>query len=178
MDIFAHTLWAGAAYKAANKKYRTRYTVWLGAFWGVFPDLFAFTIPFVWIVITFVQGNLHRSDFPDPDEAQPFTSTRVPSVFKISYTLYNYSHSTVIFLLVFFLVWLIFKRPVWEMWGWLLHILIDIPTHTARLFPTPALWPIYDLRFNGIPWSRPWFMALNYSALLIVYILLWKKKKT
>jgi hypothetical protein len=33
---------------------------------------------------------------------------------------------------------------VFEMRGWLLHILIDIPTHSFRYYETRFPWPISD----------------------------------
>jgi hypothetical protein len=64
-----------------------------------------------------------------------------------------------------------------EMLGWALHILIDIPTHSLRFFATPFLWPLSDYRFNGISWGNRWFMLANYTALAIVYILLWRTSR-
>jgi len=54
MDIFSHGLWAIVAYKGTNDfvlkpKSKKSLKVWLAAFWGIFPDLFSFAIPFVWI---------------------------------------------------------------------------------------------------------------------------------
>ena len=65
----------------------------------------------------------------------------------------------------------------WEMTGWMLHSMIDIPTHTRRLYPTPFLWPLSDFTIDGISWGRPWFLALNYSALVIVFLLLRLKSR-
>jgi len=86
--------------------------------------------------------------------------------------LYDPSHSLVVFLSVFALTWLIFGRPVWVLLGWALHVLMDIPTHSAR-YPTPFLWPISSFRIIGIAWYQRWFMLLNYTALAAVFLLLW-----
>lgn len=61
MDIFSHGLWAGAAYKAVNKKAKKPLNVWLAGFWGVFPDLFAFTIGFAWIFGSLIFEKLSKS---------------------------------------------------------------------------------------------------------------------
>ena len=65
-----------------------------------------------------------------------------------------------------------FRRPVLEMLGWALHILIDILTHKA-IFAVHFLWPLSDYGFNGIRWENRWFMALNYAALLAAFTWLW-----
>lgn len=165
MDIFAHGLWTGAAARYANHKKTTerRLNPWLAAFWGVAPDLFAFTIPVIGIFASLVQSG--------PYDNQP--------LFELSQRLYNVSHSAVMFAAAFALVWLFKKRPQWEMLGWLLHILIDMPTHDAQFFPTPVFWPLFDWKFlNGFSWGVWWFMIANYTSLGAVYFWLWRKGKT
>lgn len=90
------------------------------------------------------------------------------------------SHSLIIFGIVLGLIYVILKRFPWEMMGWLLHVLIDIPTHSYAFYPTPFLWPLSDVKLGGLSWANPWFMAVNYAAIIIVYIILWRtgKKKT
>ncbi len=161
MDILAHGLWSGAAAYGARQKMR-----WAGA-WGVFPDLFAFSIPTlvnVW----------HR--FTDP-AFSPRGPHHMPFL-DLAWQLYQVSHSLVIFSVVFALVWRLAKRPVLAMFAWGLHILMDIPTHTMRFFPTPFLWPLSSYKASGISWGDPWFMLCNYSALLIVYsFIIWSVRK-
>jgi hypothetical protein len=172
MDVFAHTVWAALTARAINKK-RGIQAVKVGwtAFWGVFPDLFAFTVPFVVIFITVFSGDASFSDFPRGEGAP---------LFPLAHILYNYSHSIVIWLVVFFVTWVIYKRPRLELLGWLLHICIDMPTHTEAFFPTPFLFPISDFHFPyGISWATPWFMAANYSLMLLagIYIFITRKRK-
>ena len=82
---------------------------------------------------------------------------------------YNVTHSLVVWAIAFFLFWMLLKRPPWLLGAWALHILCDIPTHIVSYFPTPFLWPLATPFVDGIPWSTPWFMAVNYASLLIVY---------
>lgn len=182
MDIFAHGLWTAAAAKATNRKLepknKRRLNIWLTTFWGIFPDLFAFTIPFIWIALGLLSGNVHLSDFPRPQQTEPPADGKLYAVMRLANSLYSISHSAIIFAAVFLIVWLVARRPVWELGGWLLHILIDIPTHSYQFYPTPVFWPFSGWRFHGISWANPWFMILNYSALLIVYLLLRRKNRT
>ncbi|MDO8481610.1 MAG: hypothetical protein Q7S75_00830 [bacterium] len=187
MDIFSHGLWAGAAAKAVNKKSPTKLKVWHAIAWGVFPDLFAFTPAFVglfWLVST---GQMNFSEWPGRHGAgEPMGSASAPvdgpatgnslPAFQLASHLYNFSHSIFIFILMFGLAWLLMRRPVWEMGGWLLHIIMDIPTHSYAFFPTPIFWPLFGWKFNGFSWAVPWFLILDYGLLIIVYWLLRERK--
>ena len=112
MDIFSHGLWAGAAYKAINKRVKKPLNVLLAGFWGIFPDLFAFTIPFVWLFWNLIFGGLNFSDIPRPEEVEPVQKDVFP-VFRLASMLYSISHSAIIFLAVFGIIYLVFRRPIW-----------------------------------------------------------------
>lgn len=174
MDIFAHGLWTAVAYKAVNQKKHISLRVWTASFWGIFPDLFAFTIPFVWIVWSIISGRFMFSDFPRSGDVEPVSQSILP-VFKLASSLYNMSHSAVVFFVAYGITAFILRRHVWEMGGWLLHILIDVPTHTYHLYPTPVLWPFSSWKFNGISWGVWWFQLINYSALIAAFLLLRRK---
>ena len=118
MDILSHGLWAGAAAKSINLRRRKSLNVWLTAFWGVFPDLFAFTIPFIWLFLNLLSGSINFSDIHRPTGAEPEnkllfgngnTEQTQSSVAHLTSSLYNISHSLFIFLLIFGLVILIRK---------------------------------------------------------------------
>ena len=195
MDIFSHGLWAGATAKAANKnsavagKIKRPLKVWQMVFWGVFPDLFAFTIPLVWMFWNIIFGKMNFSDFPQPENMEPAARDPLP-ILQLASMLYDIGHSLIVFIVIFGLaafllrlelppslkLWRTSWRTPWEMSGWLLHILIDIPTHSYRFYPTPFLWPISEWKFNGFSWGVPWFMILNYSAIILVYWILRRRK--
>ncbi len=177
MDIFSHAFWTYAATKTANHKIKKQLNVGLTAFYGIFPDLFSFSVPFIWAILKVISGDPTPSGlFPRPPNDQPINNNTSP-IFFLIHTLYNFSHSIPIFLIIFAVVWFWRKKPIWEMSGWLFHILIDIPTHSYKFFPTPFLWPVSKWEFDGFSWSAPWFMILNYSAIVIVFLLLRKKSK-
>lgn len=177
MDIFSHGLWAGAAYKAVNKKAKKPLNAWLAGFWGIFPDLFAFTIPFVWLFWNLAFGGLSFSEIPRPDAVEPAPQDALP-IFHLASLLYSISHSAIVFLAVFGAVFLIFRRPIWELGGWFIHILLDIPTHSYQFYPTPFLWPLSDWTVNGFSWGTPWFLIPNYVAIITVYLLLRSRKRS
>jgi hypothetical protein len=168
MDILAHMLWTNYGARAGNiklekKKKRTISLPWV-TFWGVFPDLFAFGLPISFLIlkgIATLSFSFHR-----------------PDMFGLPATLYQYSHSLVIWAAVFIIVWIVSKRPRLELLGWLLHILIDIPSHAASFYPTPFLFPISDYRFlHGVSWGNKWYMIINYSLLLIISLYFFARKK-
>ena len=171
MDIFAHTLWTAAGAKKGNeiaehKKGKFHINVAWAAFWGVFPDLFAFTWPFLIRFYYLANGGLALNKF----FGRRIEGAVYDNGLSIAHTLYNYSHSLVIWALVFGAVWLFYKRPRYELLGWALHILIDIPSHVLSFFPTPFLFPISDYKFShGIQWSNQYFMMVNYTLLCLVW---------
>lgn len=182
MDIFSHGLWAGALAKGINNKLEKSkgsapglLSYWKAFLWGVFPDLFAFTIPFIWGIYELATGQLRFSDFrpPDASEPPPLDSSWV---LKLAHFLYNFSHSIVVFAAVVLLLWFLTRKFFWEMSGWLLHIIMDIPTHSYRFFPTPFLYPISGFKFDGYSWAHPLFLIVDYSALVIIYLYLWRGK--
>lgn len=156
MDIFAHGLWSYAIF------HKNRRNAWLAALFGVLPDILPFGYSFITSLLTgsFQRGPPKLSSIPD-----------------YVFSAYSATHSLVTFAAVFLLVYFITKRWFWPLAAWAFHILSDIPTHTTRFFATPFLWPISDIRYNGISWGTPWFMAVNYSALLAVFILIAYKRK-
>lgn len=182
MDIFSHGLWSVVLAKGINNKLeknkgkiRQPLNYGLAFFWGVFPDLFAFTIPFMVSVVELASGKMHFADL------RPVSAGEPPQVdsswfFRLAHYLYNFSHSFIIFGGVILIVWLIYRRFFWEMSGWLLHIIMDIPTHSYRFFPTPFLFPISSFKFSGYQWSHLWFLVADYAALIGVYLYLWRNK--
>ncbi len=172
MDIFAHTLWANAAAREANvvaKKENKKFhlNIWWASFWGVFPDLFAFSIPAVLRFYDVLIGSVPLSHLL---QKPPLSEEGALNGFDLAHNLYRYSHSLIILAVVFLIVWFFYKRPRYELLGWLLHILIDIPSHTIAFFPTPFLFPLSDYKFPyGVQWSNEWYMIINYSLLVVVW---------
>ncbi len=164
MDIFSHGLWGGVI---AGRKNRANY-LW-AVFFGLLPDIFSFGL-------FFVLGLFNLVETPNW-QAGPPAMEIIPS---FVHSLYNFTHSLVVFLLIFLFVWLLKKKPFWTMIAWAIHILIDIPTHSIDFFATPFLWPISNYRFSGISWSNPFIFYGNLSLLFLAYLMWfvwWKNKK-
>ncbi len=170
MDIFAHALWTAAVGLSARRRIRRPINLGWLVFWGVFPDVFSFAIPAIVRILWFATGVTPHL-MPD---------AKSPPHFQWVWPLYYASHSLVIFIVVFGVMWTLLKRPVLELVGWLLHILIDIPTHQG-IFALHFLWPLSSFSVSGLRWENRWFFAANYGALLLVYCVIliqWRRQRT
>jgi len=175
MDVFSHGLWTGALAGVANKKMAKPLKMSWSIFWGMMPDVLAFAPMTDWTFWSLAFGNRDIVDM-SYHEGNAVQSI-YPALFNFTNSVYNVTHSLAIFLMAFALAYAIFGRPIWEMGGWLLHILIDIPTHSAQFFPTPFLWPFSDWKFDGMPWSEPQFLIINWALLACVYYLFLRKRR-
>ncbi|MDH3443631.1 MAG: hypothetical protein OEN50_06895 [Deltaproteobacteria bacterium] len=155
MDVLSHGLWGGAAFRARGRK-----TFWTAFLVGMAPDLLSFGVFHVtrpdWI-ISRLAGEI----------SGPPAHSILPAY--VSYA-YNVTHSLIICVLVFFLLWGLLKSPPWLMAPWALHIVCDIPTHGKSYFPTPFLWPLPTPFVDGVSWATREFMATNYALLFMVYM--------
>lgn len=181
MDIVSHGIWAALTAKSANQKLdKSKNRKFLKArwfiFWGIFPDLLGFTIFFAWLFGGLIFGSLDFSNLPSPETFEPAGSD-TSWILRLTSLNYNLGHSFFVFFAIFALLALIRRRLVWEISGWFLHIIIDIPTHSYAFYPTPFLWPVSDWKVNGFSWANPWFMVFNYFLITVVYLLLTKSRK-
>lgn len=125
------------------------------ALFGMLPDLLAFGPFFIYRMLsgTFVWGRPEVSSIPG-------------AVFMA----YNFSHSLFTAAVMWLLIrYAVSKELTLAAWAYPLHILLDIPTHDRSFFPTPFLYPLLDVKVDGISWANPYFMIFNYTALLTVY---------
>ena len=150
MDIFAHFLWTSAFYWQHPKR-------WIAGLIGFLPDIFAFG-PF--FVLALVNGTLIGGPHG-----------LVANQAGI-HALYNISHSFVVCACGLLLLFWLKRDWFWISFGWPLHILIDMFTHTEQFFPTPILWPISGFHIGSFSWGEPWFMAINYGMLAVLYVTL------
>lgn len=149
MDIFSHALWGFWII-------RWRREAKWGAFFGVLPDVLTF-FPLM-VCIRFAHPEFHYGKLP---------LYLTPEFFL---TIYNTLHSLVTWVVVFFAVWwLRGKRIFYPLFAWLLHICMDIPTHSGKYYPTKFLYPLTDFYINGISWGRWEILLPDVVALLAVY---------
>ena len=157
MDTLSHALWGKGFFGYRGKPY------W-SFFFGALPDLCSFGLYFLFSI--FSNGFLELRK-PEIDELPNWV-----------FSLYDISHSMFVAFIIISLVYFLFKKNfAFAMLAWPLHILLDFPFHTADFFPTPILWPIIDVNFDGISWSTPYVWFSNIAGLIILYLYRYKFKQ-
>lgn len=157
MDILSHALWTNLMFAEAPIPVRITAIAL-----SVLPDAIPFTP-------TTVRHFLNRRQPP----SKPAGAGEPPVELHFdrwSHRSYDVTHSLPIWLAVFGLWYYLAGAVPWAMIGWLVHILVDIPTHTRSFFGTPFLWPFSAYKFDGISWGERWFMRLNYGSLVVMYL--------
>ena len=155
MDTLSHALYGKGLF--GYKKYR-----WYSFFFGIIPDIFSFGIYFIYLIV-FSEFEFGR---PSRDELPYWV-----------YDLYDISHSMVTALVFIAIAYKINKDFAWPMLAWPMHIIVDFFTHSIEFFPTPILWPISDYRFDGVPWSNPYVLVINFVLIFVIFIYRRKNKK-
>jgi hypothetical protein len=157
MDIIAHFLWTFVLFH--NKAF-----LGLAIFFGLFPDMLPF-VPLLWhwhkTKKWHVFKYLTQGEYDKAIEHYP----------RYVVTAYNFTHSLVVWLFVFVVCYLLFGKLAYTLLAWLVHIIVDIPTHTKDFFPTKFLFPLSNFHFNGKSWYSRRFQITNYSliALSVVF---------
>jgi membrane-bound metal-dependent hydrolase YbcI (DUF457 family) len=163
MDVFSHWLW-GMALTRGKMSWKVSGPM------SVLPDLLAF-IP------NTIYGLIYGISRVDIDNA-------VTEDMPFAWSIYQWTHSLTIVLVLFLAAWYILKskdheNPRYMAWifvlPWFFHILLDIPGHTIDFFPTPFLHPFSDLMLDGVRWSTWWFF---WPQAIILGALWWYILKT
>lgn len=175
MDILAHGLWASVGVAAANGRWAIapRAAVVTVAL-AVLPDL-GHMLPMwgwgLWGDGSFADLWRYALALPGQEPVMP------PSVALVSHHLHCTMHSAIVAGGITLFVWWV-RGTLWmPLLGWWSHIVIDIFTHSVDFYPSPVFYPITQRGFDGIAWNRPWFMVLNYTALTIIALWLWRTNK-
>lgn len=153
MDIFSHALWGGAV---LGRKKRSDFL--FAAAFSLLPDFFGEGVMFLLVILGLPHMPGLEHGHPDISEFPIYAQN-----------FYNATHSLIIFSLAFALVWMIGKKAFLPMAAWGMHIVIDIPTHSFKLFPTPFLWPLTNFRIDGIKWDSLMILIPNYALLAALY---------
>lgn len=155
MDFVSHSLWGGIGFGRRNRK-----PFFVAAGISLLPD-------FLTEGLFGVLYLLNIGGMPGWEHGHP-NITAYPLWAQY---FYNVTHSLVLFTLAFLLIWGWVRKPVWIVGAWGLHILIDIPTHSKDLFPTPFAWPLSDFKIDGVGWNNPIVFGANVLLLLVAYSL-------
>ena len=163
MDILAHTLWVGAAAALASRhRVLSRGTVVGALGLAALPDL----LHLVPILVWWLAGDGSLAALRAYAVALPGKEPGMPAWVQFwSHHLHCVMHSAPVAVLVGVVLWFVRRGAVMALLGWASHIVIDVFTHSADYFPVAVFYPFSDRGFDGIAWTSPWFMALNYGSL-------------
>jgi hypothetical protein len=175
MDILAHALWASAGVAGAHRRWPMALcTAAATVALALLPDL-GHMLPIVgWSLLgdgSATQLWAYATAMPGQEPAMPLL------VGMWSHHLHCILHSAIVAGVVTMLLWLVLRSLWIPLLGWWSHIVIDIFTHSQDFYPAPVLYPITQRGFDGIAWNTPWFMVLNYTALAITALWLWRNAK-
>lgn len=161
MDIVSHGLWGGVGFGRKDRR-----TFRLAALFGMLPDLLSFGVH-TGAVLIGLAPRTEWSHGPPPMDAIP----------AYVYTLYDITHSLIVFSCAFALLWVCARRYAAPFLAYGFAVLLDIPTHNTDFFATPFLWPLSDFRINGIPWDEPVIFIPNVLALGAAYFLWYRAER-
>lgn len=162
MDIVSHGLWGGVGFGRRNKR-----IFFLAIFFGMLPDLLSFGVFAVARLFGF-------AGHPGFDESAWHSMDAIPAYI---HTLYDISHSLIVFSCVFALLWVCARHYATPFLAYGFAVLLDIPTHSTDFFPTPFLWPLSDFHINGISWGEPVIFIPNVLALGAAYFLWYQAER-
>ncbi len=175
MDIVAHTLWAAVGVTLIHRRRPlSRSTVLATLGLAALPDVIhLLPIAGWWLLAdgSFSVLWAYAMAVPGQEPVLP------PLVGAWSHHLHCAMHSAPIAGLVSLGLWWL-RRTLWiPLLGWWSHIVVDVFTHSADYYAVPVLYPFTQRGFDGIAWTTPWFIALNYAALAAVGIGLLMSRK-
>ena len=173
MDIVAHALWAGAGLVALG---RTRAVpqrqLLAGMGLAALPDVMHMLPGVAWWLLgqgSFASVHGYALALPGAEPAAP------AMVELWAHHLHCTMHSAIVAALLTLMVWAIWRTFWLPLLGWWSHIVIDVPTHSADFYPSPVLYPLTQRGFDGLAWNTPWFVVMNYVALALVGVWLWRR---
>lgn len=174
MDVLSHGLWAAAAALALGRNRETsRGTVAGAVAFAVVPDIVPLLPVAVWAA-----GQGDTGVVLDFVKAMPGREPPMPGVVTaLSHHFHCIAHSALIAAAVALAAWRLLGRLWIPLVGWWAHIALDIPTHSDDYYAVPFLYPLTYWGFDGVPWTTPWVLALNFAALAATWTWLWRRRR-
>ncbi len=150
MDVFAHGAWSGIIFRKGS--------VWKAILIGVLPDILSWGI---YLSYTFFFG-------------ESFGRPVLESISSWVFVLYGVTHSLIVATVVLGSLWFAVgkKFPLYLL-AWPIHIVLDVPLHSADFLPTPFLWPVSTWAFPGISWGEKWLWIGNWVLIGIALVYVW-----
>jgi len=175
MDIVAHALWAGAGGRVLSRRlsFPRSTLAWMIGL-SVLPDI----VPILPVLAFAIVSPRSLQFALAYVSATPGLEPELPTwLSTLTHHLHCTMHSVVILGVVSGVAWLTVHRFPLALLGWWSHVFIDVPTHSAAYYAVPLFYPFSDRAFDGIAWTKPWFMVLNYAALAATYVWLHRSRQ-
>lgn len=173
MDILAHGLWAGLGLAWASRDRKLdRKTLALTVSLAIAPDLVQL-LPLASSAVLSEDGWTVLKTYATalPGYEPPMSAL----LSALTHHLHCVTHSALVAAGVTALLWWWMGRLWIPLLGWWSHIVIDVFTHSKDFYPSPVFYPLTYWGFDGLAWNTPWFMALNYTALTVFIIVVWRQ---
>jgi hypothetical protein len=162
MDIITHVLWGLIVFHKLDN-------YWIVVIMSIFPDVVSFAFPYIQVLYSkkvrknFFSG-LKKLWMKKGDMTADEMFGGMP---KIVRQIYNITHSMPLIGSIFLIVYLISPQSSYYVLPWLLHVIIDIPSHSKDNFSTQFLYPFSKFSIDGFPSTRPLFQIINYGLIVL-----------
>ena len=167
MDVLSHGLWATALGETLRRRgLATRRQVLGASAFGLMPDLVALAPVSIWAIgaessVDAVRAYIFATPGTEPAMA--------PWAHMLEHRIHCSAHSLIVLSLVTLLSFWKFRWLLVPLMGWWLHIALDVPTHSQEYYAVTLFYPLTRWSFDGVAWTHPAVLGLNYVALGIVY---------
>ena len=167
MDILSHGLWGAAAALTVGRFRDVTPAQTAAAFaLGIAPDVGQLMPVLAWSLTQPAPLDTVASFVA----ATPGLEPRLPgTVVALSHHLHCLAHSLPVLLVATLAAWRWMRWWLVPLIGWWLHVLLDIPTHSSDYYAVPFLYPFSDYGVDGIAWTTPWVLIVDYAALALMY---------
>ena len=171
MDVVSHALWAAAAAEGLRRRGTfTGRDVIVAAAFGAMPDLVGLLPVTAWAVgspdaLDAIGRYVAAVPGSEPDMA--------PWARHAEHVMHCSAHSLIVLALFALVAWRYGSAMRAALLGWALHIALDVPTHSSAYYAVTLFYPISEWRFDGVAWTTPAVLAVNWVLLAATGAALW-----
>lgn len=175
MDVISHGLWATAVAEVLRRRgvVTTGQVAGTAAF-GLMPDLMALVPVSIWAVGSESSIDAIRAYVFARPGSEPVMA---PWAHILEHHIHCSAHSIIILSLITLLSFWRVRWMLVPLTGWWVHLALDVPTHSSEYYAVTVFYPLTEWSFDGIAWTHPAVLGMNYAALTLVYTWLFLTRK-
>lgn len=175
MDTVAHALWAWTGAEVLRRRGRmTKRTLVAGVALAALPDLLQMTP----LVAGALLGQVSGAELLTYARAAPGMEPALRGWVSVTaHHLHCLMHSVLVLGVISLVLYGWRRAWFYPTLGWWLHIAMDVPTHSARYYTVPVFYPLSYRGFDGVAWTSPWVIILNYVGLAIAAAWLYRTRE-